>query len=400
VFLNDWGYIDRYLIHPLVSGEGEYIPAGNLFDILSRYPHKQLSLGTMIGLGYTANATDTRDHLYAVLGLSSEPNRSVLIPDYAMSLSEVCGRFVKHVIDTEKNLDILAFDHSDQAPQIPSWAPNFTGANRRADVQWRPFRHNFHVSRRDGASHPQVCFSENLRSLTVQGYSVDTVATVDGPFMDIQALLYGGEKLLESLIHKAKLGLERAEQPITITEKTKDCLPAWTTLLVGHHREVDLPVSKVGPPRMSAWPLLELLEDLSRMPLPLRGDIEELNEITLLQSTYLDERVEEGVRGCMPRSTRTKIQERFPDELVHLELSLAQSLQNHCFFITTKGYIGVGPRCTRPGHIVTIFEGGNMCFVLADYRTDYGRLGEAYVNGIMSAELMRRLVEVKQFCLR
>ena len=103
----------------------------------------------------TANATDPRDQFYAVLGLAPEMDRSALIPDYTKSLKEICGQFIKHIIDTEKKLDILAFDHSSCEENLPTWAPNFTSLSRSASIGWRPYWQNFWASGKAGANPPQ-----------------------------------------------------------------------------------------------------------------------------------------------------------------------------------------------------------------------------------------------------
>ena len=59
---------------------------------------RRLSIGALILLTYRANATDFRDHFYAILGLTPEIDRSALVLGYTKSLKEVCSQFIKHII--------------------------------------------------------------------------------------------------------------------------------------------------------------------------------------------------------------------------------------------------------------------------------------------------------------
>ncbi|XTI92208.1 heterokaryon incompatibility protein-domain-containing protein, partial [Cenococcum geophilum] len=202
---NAWNNLSIYLNHPFVRGEGEYIPVCNLFTILFEHAHRRLTLSALISLTYTANATDPRDHFYAVLGLAPETDRSALIPDYTKSLKEICGQFIKHIINTEKRLDILAFDHSSCKANLPTWAPNFTSLSRSASIGWRPYWHNFQASGKSGANPPQVQFSNDLTTLTIRGFVVDTVVTVDGPFTDVESFIRDYKNNLKASLVSKKM---------------------------------------------------------------------------------------------------------------------------------------------------------------------------------------------------
>ncbi|KAK5079469.1 hypothetical protein LTR70_009424 [Exophiala xenobiotica] len=65
------------------------------------------------------------------------------------------------------------------------------------------------------------------------------------------------------------------------------------------------------------------------------------------------------------------------------------SCKGRSFFVTRKGYFGLGPLILQPGDECHIFKGARVPFILR--RTDgefYKLLGEAYVHGIMNGELV------------
>ncbi|KAI0914902.1 heterokaryon incompatibility protein-domain-containing protein [Ustulina deusta] len=140
---------DRLNFYINISGLGvddRTDPARHLFELLLQHSQKGHTLSSLISLTYTAKATDNRDHFYAVLGLAPEADREDLYPDYAKLFPEINGRFLKRIIEKEMKLDILAFDHSSQAP---IWAPNFESISRSARIRWRKYWGGFQASGRN-----------------------------------------------------------------------------------------------------------------------------------------------------------------------------------------------------------------------------------------------------------
>ena len=76
--------------------------------------------------------------------------------------------------------------------------------------------------------------------------------------------------------------------------------------------------------------------------------------------------------------------------------SLRDMVVNQAFFVTAKGYIGLGPPNTKKGYEVWVLHGGNVPFVLVQPMGRWARaylgeeprafVGDAYVHGIMLGE--------------
>jgi hypothetical protein len=61
------------------------------------------------------------------------------------------------------------------------------------------------------------------------------------------------------------------------------------------------------------------------------------------------------------------------------------------FFITEKGYLGLGPSHAHAGDVVCVLKGGNVPFVLRQtHEACYGLIGESYVHGIMDGSYVRK----------
>lgn len=459
LFRNAWNNLLRYLNHPLVRGEGEYVPVRNLFTLLFEHAHRRLTLSDLISLTYTANATDPRDHFYAVLGLAPETDRSALIPDYTKSLKEICGQFIEHIINTEKRLDILAFDHSSCKANLPTWAPNFMSLSRSASIGWRPYWHNFRASGEAGANPPQVQFLNDLTTLTIRGFIVDTVVTVDGPFTDVESFirdyknnlkaslvskkmqdyLSGAERTLgERLEHrlgqrlKHRLGQrlehrlgqrldqrldqlldQRLDQRLDqllhqlLHQQLDQQLDQLSDQQLEHLLEQRLKHWRVSQPQYKEDPLTAVGRTLvldhhldQSLPIAKRGTPDSFR---LFYQTLLDPMNQaSGYRSgnTSDSAELAKVAELEAEEKRCFDVSVRQALESRCFFTTSSGFIGLGPRDTRCGYYVTIFLGGNMPFIIKDKSTHHCLVGEAYVHGIMDGERMIPSVELQEFHLK
>lgn len=96
-----------------------------------------------------------------------------------------------------------------------------------------------------------------------------------------------------------------------------------------------------------------------------------------------------------PASWATKIwhtvrDKWYPGAGMLFQAALLQACVGRKFFITEKGFIGIGPACMKPGDFVAVLLGVRV--PLAIRRTEdqkYILLGECYVDGIMDGELVQ-----------
>ena len=66
-------------------------------------------------------------------------------------------------------------------------------------------------------------------------------------------------------------------------------------------------------------------------------------------------------------------------------------IDNRSFFVTKRGYIGIGPDTTKAGDIVCTLFGSTVPFILraVEGSEKFRLLGESYVHGIMDGELWK-----------
>jgi hypothetical protein len=85
--------------------------------------------------------------------------------------------------------------------------------------------------------------------------------------------------------------------------------------------------------------------------------------------------------------TRTQDEVGWNDDYVKV-------VELHCgyrrFFITEKGYLGLGPNKIETGDQVCILFGGKTPFILRKVEEHYKLIGEAYIHGIMNGEIVQQ----------
>lgn len=132
-------------------------------------------------------ATDPRDMVFALLGLSSDVHPHSSQPDYSKSLRQVYKETVQDVIARENNLAILAHAGLKNTTEFPTWvvdwrhtpgpisAPSILTLCRNNPRP--PHGGDFNAA---GTVPMSVCFKDNLECLQLRGCHVDRIGRVGG----------------------------------------------------------------------------------------------------------------------------------------------------------------------------------------------------------------------------
>ena len=160
---------------------------------LKRHDHGQGNdLVDALFMSYYFNCTDPRDKVFAMLGLAQTPG---LKPDYKLSVGDVYLRTTQFLVLAHGNLDILCcVSHPKIIATLPSWVPDW-----QAQVAVKRKLGRSRAKEPDKPRH-QVSYSENNRTLTVDGWCVDTVATVADVFAGNESM-FGWNKFVEKSSH-------------------------------------------------------------------------------------------------------------------------------------------------------------------------------------------------------
>lgn len=178
---------------PLINPSGDirsiwYYHAGGILDLL------------MVGREF--DATDPRDKLYSLLGISDVPfhgsseaahanqessanniqSRTMQEPerlrvDYSASVSEVYQGFAKYLINRDLNLDILCIlsTHRDEnSHDLPTWTPDWRVPTSKIHLKknWHYFSYKYAAS---GFTKAVPQDQSDLGRLVVQGFPIDQI---------------------------------------------------------------------------------------------------------------------------------------------------------------------------------------------------------------------------------
>ena len=291
----------------------------------------------------TYECKDSRDKVYAVLGMASEVTEGSIVPDYLKPLHEVYVDVARLLLgdSTEANFNLLGhvlrptdewarLDLPDK--EIPSWVPDWRGP--KADVI--PFKKV--LDRDDVGQTPSYNASKGIKScvqisgstLYVRGLCIDNITSVNPICVDGQTVELRNEKA----------GIPEAPDTQYVTGGT------------------------VGQAYNHV-----LLADLGRKP----GQYYSMTPFVRGQ----------GVDWTLLESVPSTLSDSEQDRRVFLATDLKCTTFGRRVFYTSKGYMGIGPAAMKIGDSVSLFLGGQLLHVLRVDGQTQEYVGECYVHGLM-----------------
>jgi hypothetical protein len=320
----------------------------DLYDILSKF--------------WNTNATDPRDKVYALVGLTTARDDSRLTIDYSASVRQVFIDVVKYILVSSRKLDIIcSFPQGVNDYELPSWVPDWTFGQSKFGTPLVSL-----VVRRG-----EKAFNSHGGSIAQSDVRLgDQILIANGILLShVQAV---GQKGSFEERYDFKTGI-----PIILSwYKLWDLAKSFnqprfeefgTTLFWG--------ALKFGKYSKCSTPVL-----MERI----------LVAIAKLADKFCPEET------VSPELVALK-------EKIHMEMWMAESwisratqlIRGRRFFISTSELVGMCPSSAEPGDIICILLGCSVPVVLRPQDGHYRLLGEAYVYGYMYGKAMDELAEGK-----
>jgi Heterokaryon incompatibility protein (HET) len=298
-------------------------------------------------------ATEPKDKLYALLGLSANNEDPLLQPDYSKSMMEIFRDATIAVINGplkfDGNLDVLrwAVPHSDE-PGWPSWVADWritdisdvgiplTGFRASYPAKYRPLQ------------------SPNANTLRVEG------------------ILIGRAKYISRHTHASEITEHMREEYDKCCEflssypTGEDLLTVFGLTLIRNQMQEDS--VEAGANLVEHARNLIPLATAARMPY-----------------STVEERAQrlEAVERVMEKGGYT------------YDFTLRPSYCERRLFVTDSGYMGIGDYHMVEGDVIAILIGLQVACVLRPLSEDpadgYAFVGEAYCHGVMYGELVKSL---------
>lgn len=348
-----------------------------------------------------SGCSDPRDQIYGLLSLDNEDID--LTADYSKSTSEVYADFAKaylvqgHIrilnlaglqrIVQNRNLNSLLQAYTSVSPvydTIPSWAPDW-----RVPKPYMAFGGSNRPGFTAGFSLPKhvETVPTNAAKILISGVQIDTVAhirrpiTLDPAHAKLPARFETHEPKRASIAALLAFCVSHYQNAgMTRYATGEDILTAFvrTVLADGVYKAFgDLfPIMKEPPERMVLlWRIFQTLK------------INPDDTIDLALHMNLPNFQTGEMGTSRAQSVRT----------AWLILTfMLTALRNHAVFITSQGYLGLGPALTEVGDSVVLFGGSETPFVTREMGSagadgaekEFCILGDCYLHGFMHGELL------------
>jgi hypothetical protein len=376
VYTTQWiRILNINLLKPEAQGLYDTNPYLPNINFKSMYRHKHVFGGDvdlpileLLQNASSCLATNPKDMIYSLVGLATDieasnhlNNEDKLVVDYSeeTSVEQVYIDFAKLHIHTHKEnpLEIITFSrpNPERRRSLPSWVPDWSnlrdtacyslatpsvGSKQRAEII-RPYF--YHVSGTKSQT-PEVTPDNGLR---VKGIRFDTVSQVGEPYEGAP-----GEDISLVIEQWETLALGERRQRSTDSYPCSD-QPLWTALDRTLVADIAVDGSRLGLPEGYLF---------LRMALQYMSGVERLRF---------------GISGA---AGQTALSDR------------RRAAQLRCvrrrFFITSKGFFGLGPKNMEKGDVVFVLYGCNVPVVLRRNGQFWAFVGEAFVAGIMDGEVI------------
>lgn len=317
-------------------------------------------------------ATDPRDKVFAIIGISKDAEDSRLKPDYGLSLAEVYKNLAMQQLSGPDSLDLLSLvgDDVQNAPPVamPSWVPNWThqlgnGIPLARDAHFRAGK----------AYIPKVRFAGLENSmLIVRGKIISSLSQI--------------EKIGDAIKGTAAVGARYTTTQFESAYKKADFIIRCRALASKANPYVTgEPFSRV------LWRVMicDLDYERNKAPEYYRDYFQAACELTdaYYHSWTHPGSNEPDLPFLIPRTPKMTVFDKTFD---------VNALGRN-FCLTQDGYLGWVPLTAKRDDVVCVLEGGKVPFVLRRDGDEYFEvIGECYIHGIMHGEAM----DMEQFPLQ
>jgi hypothetical protein len=282
-------------------------------------------LPELLGATQFHQARLPRDKIYTLIGLlpANDQTDDLLLSDDSLSDGELFTRVATSILKKQPNLDILSyasnhpFERLATDRTIPSWVPNFGVGQCTVPLINGVFgayksKDLFNAGRQDGP--PGLRLETDPTRLIVAGFKFDTIQVICDAFM--------AKKSKDEVLKRYSM-LENAGIVIKIPQGQSKHEAYWRTIHIDQRKGCRL-----------------------------NGDAEAEFQV-LLNNSNKDANSAQN------------------DEL--LDLLYAEGRRP---FLTSQGYLGLGPGEAKIGDVISVIPGGKVLYVLQGSSDFYGFVGE------------------------
>ena len=353
------------------------------FEVRNRDANTRV-LHTLESFSIRRNATDPRDKIFGILGvLSPEQKRQLVTVDYTRSVEDVYIDVATSLIEHFEEFYMLYLAGTEnQKLQNPSWVPDWTVSIRKKSYAgaWR-------------IRESERCtdLSRGHRSLYQAAAYNSTTAQIDKSAKTL--------RLSCTLVDRAKYIGHTFSEGCTMVQVKDTNSSVW---LSGGPQWCEDLGSCFGLARVHARNRYRNLDEIQRacnfcLVAGKFGKLHERADPVILTRCWASQfRIAEYMvaldRASWTSENLDIVYEtgsntsKFSD----FQQALESALCGHTFFVSSSGYIGLGPSSIKSGDEICIIHGLPVPFIVRRISgNSFSLVGECYIQDIMDGELFR-----------
>ena len=354
--------------------------------------YQNLDLSSLLQSHRLVEATDPKDKIYALLGLSTKIESQVhgLVPDYSLSTAQIYTDVSRAIISKCSTLDILGVPRTAPNPligNVPSWVIDWSLPHLANSLSCKNLQgeYIFDFNATDVYSPKQATFRGS--SLILNGHVCDTIERV-GKIMDPFTSIAIDELTKSKPLHTSPgLFLRMLHIYIVLQDwRTilKSSLPTRTylgasdslrenfcrTLLLNHFQEGYTVAAAINDyERYSIRIAYHVISHISRYPAIVRF-------LNWYESRLL---IGHGLLQAGKDSSPIRLME------------MIARLVGRRMVVTRGGLLGLAPELTVSGDCVAIVKGAKVPLILRPMDdAKWELIGDCYIHGIMHGEAFKK----------
>ncbi|KAI0100210.1 HET domain-containing protein [Nemania sp. FL0031] len=336
------------------------------------------------------HASDQRDKVYGLLGLASECVDIIpepLQPDYGLDVAQAYKKIAVYLLQQRRSLSIL----TRTSGRSGSLGRRQRGHDLRTLPSWVPDWCDFSVVSREIAPSLSWIFYAGTSEPPVLGFPKHYTASGLLP-ASVSVSLYSNESTISLYGIKADelvlaIPFDGDLQPWEMFHQNFSTLLAvvWDTLapLVAQHGPfleqasrfiINTTAEQHG---MCGREAHQILSDglACLLDLLLRDEIKQTNLASIWQ---------EDCKRVMTALTHLAIG---GDPQIYMNLAKSYCF-NRSFFITSRGYMGMGPADSQVGDSIVILYGGGVPYIIRRQESNWSFIGESYCYNVIHGEMI------------
>jgi hypothetical protein len=340
-------------------------PVATMLQVRRRYLQNQAigkktySLLDLLIQSNRLNSTDLRDRVYGVLGLAADADAFGIRPDYNKSWQNLYVQVAKCFFKPLGPNALLFSNPETLLPGLPSWVLDFDAYDNLREKVSRLFITGMRIA-------PKLDFQQigGREVLYVLGSSFDKVAILGPKLYDVEQIL--SMEPIKQWKKKCKW----------IKDVERALYPNATAYLTAQSREEAI------------WRTLISDREVNQGAM-VRASNSGLEYYRIIQSSSAEVILDQNM---LCNHLRINIQRYMG--------TVESVVSNHRVLVTSKGYVGLGPKQVQDGDKIVVLAGAFVPYIVRkDHGGFYRFVGEAYIHGIMDGQALTKDRKFRMFAM-